>query len=187
MYKGIYFNAFHKGAGARAGRDPSDMLFFLYAKVLTASAGAYLQRKYNDYPESVNYEGALALLSGWTGIDFSKYDLDKPLEYVETNAARTVMQAFIRPDSERKWTLRELVKLVGLSGGGTLLMGTPEKLADTFQQWVDAGVDGFNLAYMVTPGSYVDFVDGVVPILQKRGMMQTEYQEGTLREKLMGH
>jgi FMN-dependent oxidoreductase (nitrilotriacetate monooxygenase family) len=175
-----------KALAREAGRDPSDMLFFLYAKVLTADTEAAVERKYNDYLESVNYEGALALLSGWAGLDFSKYDLDKPLEYVETNAARTVMQAFIRPDSERKWTLRELVKLVGLSGGGTLLMGTPEKLADTFQQWVDAGVDGFNLAYMVTPGSYVDFVEGVVPILQKRGIMQTEYQDGTLREKLMG-
>ena len=112
--------------------------------------------------------------------------MDKPLEYVETNAVRTLMQAFIRPDSQRRWTLRELIKLVGLSGGGSLLMGTPEQLAQTFQEWVAAGVDGFNLAYMVTPGSFVDFVDGVVPVLQRRGLMQTEYQDGTLREKLMG-
>jgi hypothetical protein len=47
-------------------------------------------------------------------------------------------------------------------------------------------VDGFNLAYAITPGTYVDFVEGVVPVLQKRGLMQTEYQEGTLREKLLG-
>jgi hypothetical protein len=67
-----------------------------------------------------------------------------------------------------------------------LLVGTPEQLVRTFEQWVEAGVDGFNLAYMVTPGSFVDFVDGVVPLLQRRGLMQTEYQEGTLREKLMG-
>ena len=169
-----------------AGRNPDDILFFLYAKVITADTEAALQRKYDDYLSSVRYEGALALLSGWAGIDFSQYELDKPLEYVETNAVRTLMQAFIRPNSEHKWTLRELVKLVGLNGGGMLLMGTPEQLADTFQKWVDAGVDGFNLAYMVTPGSFVDFVDGVVPILQRRGMMQTEYQDGTLREKLMG-
>jgi alkanesulfonate monooxygenase SsuD/methylene tetrahydromethanopterin reductase-like flavin-dependent oxidoreductase (luciferase family) len=96
------------------------------------------------------------------------------------------MQAFILADSEHQWTLRELIKLIGLNGGGTLLMGTPEQLADTFQKWVDAGVDGFNLAYMVTPGSFVDFIEGVVPVLQRRGMMQREYQPGTLREKLAG-
>jgi FMN-dependent oxidoreductase (nitrilotriacetate monooxygenase family) len=170
----------------RAGRDPSDIRFFLYAKVLTADSEAALQRKYTDFLEDINYDGALALLSGWAGIDFSNYELDKPVEYVETNAVRTLMQSFIRSDSERVWTLREVVKQVGLSGGGPLLMGTPEQLAVIFQNWVDNGVDGFNLAYMITPGSFVDFVEGVVPVLQRRGLMQTEYQEGTLREKLMG-
>jgi long-chain alkane monooxygenase len=170
----------------RAGRNPQDILFFLYAKVITADTEAEVLRKHDEYLANVRYEGAMALLSGWAGIDFSQYDLDKPLEYVETNAVRTLMQAFVQPNSVRPWTLRDLVKLVGLSGGGPLLMGTPEQLADIFQRWVDAGVDGFNLAYMVTPGSFVDFVDGVVPVLQRRGLMQTEYQDGTLREKLMG-
>jgi FMN-dependent oxidoreductase (nitrilotriacetate monooxygenase family) len=170
----------------RLGRNPDDALFFLYAKVITADSEAAVQRKYADYLENVRYEGALALLSGWAGIDFSKYELDKPIEYVETNAVRTLMQSFVRPDSSHRWTLRELIKSVGLSGGGALLMGTPEQLAETFQKWIDAGVDGFNLAYMVTPGSFVDFVDGVVPILQRRGLMQSDYQNGTLREKLVG-
>ena len=170
----------------RNGRDPADILFFLYAKVLTADSEAAVQRKYNDYLENVSDEGALALLSGWAGIDFSKYELDQPVEYVETNAVRTLMQSFARPDSKRRWTVRDLVKQVGLGGGGPLLMGTPEQIADTLQRWVSAGVDGFNLAYMVTPGSFVEFVEGVVPVLQRRGLMQTEYPEGTLREKLMG-
>ena len=47
-------------------------------------------------------------------------------------------------------------------------------------------IDGFNIAYGVTPGSFEDFIDGVVPILQQRGRVQTEYSEGTLREKLYG-
>jgi long-chain alkane monooxygenase len=128
----------------------------------------------------------MALLCGWSGIDFSKFDPDKPLRYIETNAARTVMQAFIRSEEDRQWSLRELVRLIGANGGGKLLMGTPEQLADTFQDWINVGIDGFNLAYMVTPGSFIDFIDGVVPVLQKRGLMQREYQEGTLREKIFG-
>jgi FMN-dependent oxidoreductase (nitrilotriacetate monooxygenase family) len=170
----------------QAGRNPEDILFFLYAKVITGDSEADVRRKHDEYLSNVNYDGALALLSGGAGIDFSEYDPDAPLEYVETNAVRALMQAFVHPGSDHRWTLRELVKLVGLSGGGPLLMGTPEQLADIMAKWVDAGLDGFNLAYMVTPGSFVDFVDGVVPILQRRGMMQAEYEDGTLREKLKG-
>jgi hypothetical protein len=79
-----------------------------------------------------------------------------------------------------------LAKYVGIGGAGPVLVGTPEQIADTFEEWVEAGVDGFNLAYAITPGTFVDFIDGVVPVLQKRGLMQKEYQEGTLREKLYG-
>jgi len=122
-----------RGLASQAGRNPDDILFFLYAKVITADTEAEVRRKYEEYLSSVSFEGAMALLCGWSGIDFSKFDPDKPLRYIETNAARTVMQAFIRDESERQWTLRELIKLVGVNGGGTLLMGTPEQLADTFQ------------------------------------------------------
>ena len=170
----------------RAGRNSDDIRFFLYAKVITADTETAVQRKYEEYLSSVSYDGAMALLCGWSGIDFSKFDPDKPLRYIETNAARTVMQAFIRSEEDRQWNLRELVRLIGANGGGKLLMGTPEQLADTFQDWINVGIDGFNLAYMVTPGSFIDFIDGVIPVLQKRGLMQREYQEGTLREKIFG-
>jgi hypothetical protein len=61
-------------------------------------------------------------------------------------------------DSNRKWTLRDLE---GLSG---VIAGTPERLADIFQEWIATGVDGFNLAYVTTPGSFSDFIEGVVPL-----------------------
>ena len=67
-----------------------------------------------------------------------------------------------------------------------MVVGAPEQVVDGLLEWVAAGVDGFNLAYMVTPGSFEDFVEGVVPVLQQRGLMQSEYAEGTLREKLFG-
>jgi hypothetical protein len=97
-----------------------------------------------------------------------------------------LVHGFTEADPSRKWTLRDLAKYVGIGGAGPVLVGTPEQIADTFQDWIDAGVDGFNLAYAVTPGSFIDFIDGVVPVLQKRGVMQKDYQEGTLREKLFG-
>ena len=163
------------------GRRPEDLLFFLYAKIITGDTEAAVRRKYDEYLEQINYEGELTLLSGWAGIDFAQFDLDQPLEYVETNAVRGLMQAFSGGGSGRKYTLRDLVK--GLSG---VIAGTPERLAEIFQEWIALGVDGFNLAYVTTPGSFADFVEGVVPVLQRRGLMQTEYSEGTLREKLFG-
>ena len=54
------------------------------------------------------------------------------------------------------------------------------------QAFGEAGIDGFNLVYSVTPGTFVDFIDGVVPVLQKRGLVQRDYEEGPLRQKLFG-
>ena len=154
--------------------------------MITGGTEAEAKKKYDDYFEQVSYDGAMALLSGWAGYDFGKFDPDEPLEYIETNAVRTLWNSFTRADPDRKWTVRNLAKYIGIGGGGPVRVGTPEQIADEFQRWAQAGVDGFNLAYAVTPGTFEDFVDGVVPVLQQRGMMQVEYQDGTLREKLYG-
>lgn len=66
----------------------------MYLKVITGDTETAARRKYNEFLEQVNYDGALALLSGWSGIDFSQLDPDQPLEYVETNAVRTLLQSF---------------------------------------------------------------------------------------------
>ncbi len=171
---------------SRQGRDPSDICFLMYLKVITAGTEAAAQRKYADFLEHVSYEGGLALLSGWSGIDFSKCSPDQTVDYVETNAIRTILQNFAAAGSDRKWTVRDAAKRVAIGGGGPVLVGAPEQIVDAFQQWLDVGVDGFNIAYAITPGTFEDFIDGVVPELQRRGMMQTDYREGTLREKLFG-
>ncbi len=62
--------------------------------------------------------------------------------------------------------------------------GATEHIADQLADWIDGGVDGFNLSYATLPSSFEDFVDGTVPVLQRRGRMQTEYRPGSLREKL---
>ena len=81
-------------------------------------------------------------------------------------------------------TFRDLVRS---RLAGQFLTGTPEQVADALQAWHEAGVDGFNLVYAVTPGSFVDFIEAVVPILQARGLVQREYAPGPLRQKIFGH
>src|SRR5262245_48351986 len=168
------------------GRNPEDLLFLAYVKVITGDTEAAARWKYEGFFEQISYDGGLALLSGWTGIDFGQFAPEQPLEYIETNAIRTIVHGFTEADPSRKWTMRDLAKYVGIGGAGPVLVGTPEQLAETFQEWVRAGVDGFNLAYGITQATFVAFMQGVVPVLQRRGLMQTEYQEGTLREKLFG-
>jgi long-chain alkane monooxygenase len=66
------------------------------------------------------------------------------------------------------------------------IAGTPEQVADELASWRDAGIDGINLVNSRIPGPYEEFVDHVTPVLQERGLMQREYAEGTLRQKLFG-
>jgi long-chain alkane monooxygenase len=70
---------------------------------------------------------------------------------------------------------------------GPVAVGTPEQIANTLEEWIeDTDIDGFNLAYAITPGTFKDFVELVVPELQKRGLLKTKYEQGTLRERLYG-
>ncbi len=168
------------------GRNPEDILCFAYLKVITGDTEAAAKRKYEEYFEQCRYDGGLALLSGWSGIDFGQFEPDQPLEYIETNAIRTLVHSFTEGDPSRKWTMRDLARYVGIGGAGPVLVGTPEHIADQLEEWIAAGVDGFNLAYTTTPSSFAEFIDGVVPVLHKRGRMQKDYAPGTLREKLYG-
>jgi long-chain alkane monooxygenase len=78
----------------KEGRDPEDLLFFMFLKVITGGTEAEARRKYDDFLEYVDYEGGLALLGGWTGVDFSRFEPDQPVEYIETNAIRSLLQGF---------------------------------------------------------------------------------------------
>jgi len=151
------------------GRNPEDILFFAYVKVITGDTEAAARKKYDEFFEQISYDGGLALLSGWSGLDFGKFDPDQPLEYIETNAVRTLVHAFTEADPSRKWTMRDLARFVGIGGAGPVLVGAPEQIADSLQEWVRAGVHGFNLAYAITPGSFVDFIECVVPVLTLGG------------------
>ncbi len=180
---GEYVRTIREKLAAR-GRRPEDVLAFAYMKVITGGTEEEARRKYDAYCEQVSYEGAMALMCGWSGVDLAELEPDQPIEFVRTNAIRTFLHSFASADNSRQWTVRDIANYVGIGGGGPVLVGAPEQIADQLEGWIEAGVDGFNLAYATTPGSFADFIDGVVPVLQKRGRMQSEYAPGTLREKL---
>jgi len=169
------------------GRDPADLLIFTLATVITGHNEAEARAKHEEYRRYVDYEAALTLFSGWTGVDFAKYKPDDELRYIETEAMRSALESFTSADPKRVWTVRELAEHVAIGGRGPLFVGSPQQIADTLIAWVEAtGIDGFNLAYAVTPESFEDFVALVVPELQRRGVYKRDYRPGTLREKLFG-
>ncbi len=165
----------------KAGRGVGDVKFFALIAVVVAETDVEAQAKFNDYQSYGLHEGGLALLSGWTGIDLSTLGLDDRVEDIESNAVQTVMTS-IGAKTVREWA--ENLVVGGLS---PVIVGLPQTVADEMQQWVDdTGVDGFNLAYTVMPECMTDFVDLVVPELQRRGIHKDRYTPGTVREKLFG-
>ncbi|WP_146553619.1 LLM class flavin-dependent oxidoreductase [Rummeliibacillus sp. SL167] len=169
------------------GRDPESLKVLALATVIVAETEEKAQEKYDDLAQYISYEGALTLLSGWSGIDFSQFDPDEELKYIETNAIQSMLESLTKASPNKKWTPRELANFAGIGGLGPVFVGTPEKIADEFEEWIDdTDIDGFNLAYAITPGTFEDIVEFVIPELQKRGIFKKEYDEGTLREKLFG-
>ncbi len=172
---------------AEAGRDPRKVLVFNLQTVVLGETDAKARAKFDEYRAFVSYEGALALISGWTGIDFGQYRPDQVLRHIHTNAIQSAVEAFSSADPTRTWTVRELADWVGIGGFGPLFVGSPATVADLLQEWVeDTDVDGFNLAYALAHETFSDVVELLVPELQKRGVYKTEYAPGTLREKLFG-
>lgn len=169
----------------QAGRDADSLRIFALLTVITGPTDDAAQRKYDEYLDYASPEGVLALYGGWTGLDFSTLDPDQPLTAVENDSLRTTLES-LAADGET-WTVRDVIRKRAIGGLGPVLVGGPQKIADELEKWVDeGGVDGFNLAYAITPASTTDFIDFVVPELRKRGRAQTEYAPGTLREKLLG-
>ncbi len=172
---------------AANGRDPADLLIFTLVTVITGHDAAEARAKHADYRRYADPEAALALFSGWTGVDFAKYRLDDELRYIETEATRSALASFTSDDRDRVWTVRELAEHVAIGGRGPLFVGAPDEIAETVVRWVaETDIDGFNLAYAVTPESFEDFVALVVPELQRRGVYKRDYASGTYREKLFG-
>jgi alkanesulfonate monooxygenase len=176
-----------RAQAAEFGRNPAEILMFSMMTIILGRTEAEARAKYADYRSHINAEGALALMSGWTGVDFSTYDLDQQVRHVQNDAGRTALDNVTRADPDRVWTVREVVEHVGIGGAGPVVVGTPEKVADDLEAWFEqTDVDGLNVAFAVSPGDFEDIADMLVPELTRRGRYKDAYRPGTLREKLFG-
>lgn len=163
------------------GRRGDDLKIFGMMSVIVAETDEAAEAKRQDYIKYASLEGALALMSGWSGIDLSGFDLHALTGEVKTEAIQSAM------NSVGSKTVGEWAEFLALGGAAPLAVGSPKAVVDILQHWMDeTDIDGFNLAYTVMPECIDDFVELVVPELQSRGVYKTEYKEGTMRHKLFG-
>jgi FMN-dependent oxidoreductase (nitrilotriacetate monooxygenase family) len=176
-----------RNAALEQGRATSAVLLFALLTAIVAPTDAEAEAKLADYRQYADLEGALTLMSGWTGVDFSQLNPDQVVRHVENDAGRSALENITRADPERIWTVRQVAEHVAIGGIGPVIVGSPKTVADQLENWVDeTGIDGFNLAFAVRPETFADVADLLVPELQRRGRYKSEYRIGTLREKLFG-
>jgi alkanesulfonate monooxygenase SsuD/methylene tetrahydromethanopterin reductase-like flavin-dependent oxidoreductase (luciferase family) len=169
------------------GRQADDVKIFLGTTVIVAPTDAEARDRHAEYQRWVDDQGSLALLSGWAGIDLSRYDPDEPIQHVEGKAMRSLIESITTRSPDRRWTVRDLVNFGQVGGRGAFIVGSPMTVADELQAWVrEADVDGFNLTRVVVPESLEAVVDLLVPELQSRGAFKTQYAPGPLRQKIFG-
>ncbi len=175
-----------RAQAATFGRDPADIKFFAGLSVIVAKTESAARARYEEYRKYATVDAVLCHVSASLNIDLAKYPLDEPIAYQKTDANQTAMEALTQR-KDRVFTVRQVAEEMAVSGRNLLLVGSPEQVANTMIEWVDmGGIDGFNLARLVMPGSVEEFVELVVPILQSRGYYKKAYTPGTMREKLGG-
>ncbi|WP_412461192.1 LLM class flavin-dependent oxidoreductase [Pseudomonas sp. SC11] len=170
-----------RAAAQAAGRDAQAIKVFMGISVIVAATETEARAKHAEYLRHASAEAGVAHFAASTGIDFAAFDLDEPIHAGPGNAIQSANK--ILQDST--WTRRRLLQQHALGGRYVTLVGSPEQVAEQLIGWIDeTGLDGFNLTRTVTPESYEDFIELVIPELQRRGRYKTAYADGTLRQKL---
>jgi FMN-dependent oxidoreductase (nitrilotriacetate monooxygenase family) len=175
-----------RARAAKAGRNPDDIKVLFTVSPILAETDVAARDRLERYVNSPDYiPRGLAGISSVTDIDFSKFDLDSELPRLTTNGEQGSLDAFAQWGKGK--TLRRLLMdraTRGLEG----VVGTPERVADRLGEVMEeVGGDGFliNSPFQKVSRQYINEIcEGLVPALQRRGLVRTEYAKGTLRDVL---
>ncbi|MCD2194802.1 LLM class flavin-dependent oxidoreductase [Actinomycetospora endophytica] len=174
-----------KSRASNAGRNPDDVKIFPSFIPFVGETASIAREKQAFHNELADPISGLITLSVHTDHDFSAYDLDTPVEQVEVAGSQGLFDVAKRLSDRDNLTLREVGKLYAQ---GVLLpqfVGTASDVADEIEASFTGGeADGFILSCAQSPGTFDDFVDQVVPELQRRKLFPEDYTGGTLRDNL---
>jgi alkanesulfonate monooxygenase len=165
------------------GRNPDHLKILPGALVTVARTHVEAEAKRELLDSLVHPDSSLPNLSMRLGVDASGFDLDGPLpEIPQTNASQSGRDTLVALARRDNLTVRQLAQMVG-GYGGLSMVGTPSEIADTMQEWLETeACDGFNVMFPTVPAGLDDFVDMVVPELQRRGLFRRAYEGTTLRD-----
>src|SRR5699024_9824775 len=175
-----------KEQAAQFGRNPDEIVILPALSPIIGKTIKKAKEKYEELAHLVSIDRALSYLGRYFDHhDFTQYPLDDPfpeLGEIGENSFRSTTDRIKQDAKEQKLTLRQVA--IREATPRTEFIGTPEVIADLIEKWFEErGADGFIIAESL-PGTLNDFVDKVVPILQKRGIYRNDYNAETLRGHL---
>lgn len=170
----------------RHGRDPASLSILPGVMPILGGTQAEAKRKLDQLQSFVSPTNALKMLSTRLGQDMSAFPLDAPVPDLPLpDTSHGFARTMLAKAKRENMTLRDLYNLTAAARGHWVLTGTPESVADTLEQWFREGAaDGFNVLPAYFPGAFAEFVDEVVPILQRRFLFRRDYVGTTLRDHL---
>jgi FMN-dependent oxidoreductase (nitrilotriacetate monooxygenase family) len=179
------FYADVKGRMDRLGRNRDHLKVLPGAFVVVGESADEARAKRARLDSLVHYDSAIASLSIALGHDASGFDPDSQLPSIpESNASKSGRERVIELAQREHLTVRQLAQRVG-GYSGLAFVGTPTMIADQMEEWFfSEACDGFNVMFPFLPAGLDDFVNGVIPELQRRGLFRREYEGKTLRENL---
>jgi alkanesulfonate monooxygenase len=182
---GRQFYADVKGRMEKLGRARDHMKVLPACFVVVGDTVEEAKAKRQKLDSLVNYANAIASLSIALGHDAAKFDPDGPLPDIpESNASKSGRERAIALARRENLTVRQLAQRLG-GYSGLAMIGTPQTIADEMEEWLETeGSDGFTVMFPYLPGGLDDFVERVVPELQRRGLFRHDYEGTTLRENL---
>jgi FMN-dependent oxidoreductase (nitrilotriacetate monooxygenase family) len=175
-----------KGRTARAGRNPDQLVIYMGVSPIVGRTMDEAQERFETLQSNLTPDVSLQLLTEVLGIDVSKLPANELITDLPlSDGMQSRRDLLLAKAIKEKMTLLDLANFVAGGRGHRQILGTPQSIADDFQDWLESGVtDGFLLAPAYLPGALEDFVELVVPELQRRGIFRTEYEGKTLRENM---
>lgn len=178
-----------KSRMAKYGRHPDELKIMPGVCPIVGRTIEEAEEKRQKFLDLIPESLGVSRLSQQLGIDLSGYPVDGPLpelpDVSEINGNKSRFQLIKDLADREQLTIRQLYQRIAGARGHREIFGTPEQIADALQEWFEEGAaDGFNIMLSVYPDGLKDFVELVIPELQRRGIFRTEYEGSTLREHL---
>jgi alkanesulfonate monooxygenase len=175
-----------KARVARLGRDPDHVKIMPGAGIMVGRTDAEAEEKFDRLQKLIHPQVGVRQLSNYVSYDLSRFPVDGPLPPIPTNEiSNSRVELLVEMAKRDNLSIRQLYEAISGSRGHMTLRGSVKTVADTLEEWFTTGAaDGFNILFPTLPGSLNDFIELVIPELQRRGLFRTAYEGTTLRENL---